>query len=187
MENRIIRDKIVEEASHIFDVPTEKILGRKRNDEYIKPRHSCIMVLFYVFKLSKSESGRLMNRDHSNVIHVLKNFPNRFKFEVGLAQQYEKLKRYAESLLESEKLITDDRLLEHGFEYTQAHDIIKYNFLRLTHIQLIKSNDGYWYPSVIEDAEMGYEESQMVSLNGIKYWWELERLWLVVYGEDLKK
>jgi len=70
-----------------------------------------------------------------------------------------------------------------GFEqldygYQKTHELT-------TIIRLIVS-DGYFYPQIEEAPEMSHQDTQIVSVNRIEYVHELQHLWRVVTGEELK-
>lgn len=54
-----------------------------------------------------------------------------------------------------------------------------------TSIKLIYSR-GYWYPSIVSVPELSFEDIAEVPLCGIKYIHELQNIYRVMYGEDMK-
>ena len=75
---------------------------------------------------------------------------------------------------------------------------INYNFTKLdsryiyygedgiTSIILTTSEDGFFYPSICQIPEMSNMEEQIVSLNRIQVLEELQNIFIVVFGKNVK-
>lgn len=63
--------------------PGVDILSRKRTDEHVQMRACVVNVLYKEYKMRKTSIGRLLERDHTTIINLIKNedvymvhFPN---------------------------------------------------------------------------------------------------------------
>ena len=63
-------------VSEHFRMPVSDILGKKRNKEIVVPRQIAMYLLYQDAHLSTPEVGRLLNRDHTTVLHGLKQVAN---------------------------------------------------------------------------------------------------------------
>jgi chromosomal replication initiator protein len=59
-------------VARYFDVDVEELKGRSRNKQVVVPRQIAMFLLREDARLSTPEVGRLLNRDHTTVLHALK-------------------------------------------------------------------------------------------------------------------
>lgn len=78
--------------------------------------------------------------------------------------------------------ITDEILLEMGFE----EDDSNFWFDMETHHLELRLSSDYYYPIYVQDAEMSHEDEQRVCLNRVKFIHELQNLFFVLTGKELK-
>ncbi|WP_243401887.1 chromosomal replication initiator protein DnaA, partial [Leptospira ellisii] len=62
-------DRIIESVAKEFNLDASEIMGKSRKKELIIPRHICFYLLHNVFKVNKSQVGRLFQTQHTTVIH----------------------------------------------------------------------------------------------------------------------
>ena len=63
---------ILTAVARYFGVKTDDLKGRARNKQIVVPRHIAMYLLREDAHLSSPEIGRLLNRDHTTVLHGLK-------------------------------------------------------------------------------------------------------------------
>ena len=71
----------------------EDVCGRSRKQEIVYPRMVIACFLRQHTALSTTEIGRLINRDHSTIIHYLKTYDSEFRFN-------KEFRNFAESIKE---------------------------------------------------------------------------------------
>lgn len=81
--------------------------------------------------------------------------------------------------------ITDEWLNKFGFDYDAVDYSISLDELGKDLI-LIKSKDGYFYPTIYATAEFSHLENQTIALNRIKSVHELQNLYFTLTGKELK-
>lgn len=64
----------------ITGIDRKSIVGKKRNKEYIIPRHIIGYMLHKELEITMMESGVLVGRDHSTIHHYVKNYDDNMKF-----------------------------------------------------------------------------------------------------------
>ena len=83
-----MKDTIKENKIHLlFDVTEalnginrKSIAGKKRNKEYILPRHIIGYMLHKELDITLMESAKIIGRDHSTIHHYVKNYDDNIKF-----------------------------------------------------------------------------------------------------------
>ena len=83
-----MKDTIKENKIHLlFDVTEaltginrKSIVGKKRNKEYILPRHIIGYMLHKELDITLMESAKIIGRDHSTIHHYVKNYDDNIKF-----------------------------------------------------------------------------------------------------------
>ena len=93
-------DKIIQTVCRKWNVNLEDICGRSRKQEIVYPRMVIACFLRQHTALSTTEIGRLINRDHSTIIHYLKTYDSEFRFNKEFRNFAESIKR---ELQEKEK------------------------------------------------------------------------------------
>lgn len=68
---RLSPNKVLGDLSAIFKVTKKNITGRCRLEAYVRPRHFMAKLL-YDSGYSSTEVGKLMGRDHGNVLNSVK-------------------------------------------------------------------------------------------------------------------
>ncbi|MBV20079.1 MAG: hypothetical protein CL870_03160 [Cytophagia bacterium] len=70
-------------------VNRKDIVSKKRNKQYILPRHIVGYMLHKELEITMMESGRLVGRDHSTVHHYVSNYDDNMKFYKEFRNLYE--------------------------------------------------------------------------------------------------
>lgn len=91
---RTLGQKIIVIAADIVGVDPKDIVGPSRRQQHIQARHAVIWVLVMWCGYSTPQTGRVVNRDHSSVLHAIS-----------------KTDRYADVLPELLRRLREDRLL----------------------------------------------------------------------------
>lgn len=78
--------------------------------------------------------------------------------------------------------LSDERLLKLGFRKVQN----TYHYNDVTHELHIVSTRGQYYPVLVQLPELSHETQQMIGLRMITYQHELENLFFVIFGKELK-
>lgn len=72
---------IVEDVARRRDVGVNEIMGRRRGAEICAARNEAMHIVRQQMKLSTPHIGRIFDRDHSTVIHALRNHAETLKGE----------------------------------------------------------------------------------------------------------
>lgn len=99
--------------------------------------------------------------------------PNTKKMETKLVEAYEKLNQYKDTTP-----ITEERLRHVGFE---GSDYYFHFTLLMGSVELLKVKDK-WYPSLMREPEMSFEEECSVSLIRISGMGDLINIFKVFFG-----
>ena len=82
---------VVKAATRIFGVTVDEIKGKGRSGNFIRPRHVIYYLANTELKLSLSNIGRLMSRDHTSVLHGVNSVREKMRSDMGLAKDCEKV------------------------------------------------------------------------------------------------
>ena len=82
---------VVKAATRIFGVTVDDLKGKGRSGNLIRPRHVIYYLANTELKLSLSNIGRLMNRDHTSILHGVNSVREKMRSDMGLAKDCEKV------------------------------------------------------------------------------------------------
>ena len=90
---RVLPAAIISNAAQVFDISKEKILGKCRQKQYVKSR---IFISYFLRTngFTLHEIGKVLNKDHSSIIHHITTFEN----EASCDEQYKKDYEYFKSI-----------------------------------------------------------------------------------------
>ncbi len=86
--------KVVCETYHVSE---NDILSSKRNSEYVTPRQVIMYLCSEVARMTQSDIARKLGRDHSTIIHGIKNIKTQITEDSSLAQKIDLLSKKIES------------------------------------------------------------------------------------------
>jgi chromosomal replication initiation ATPase DnaA len=66
--------KIIDEVCKARRISENDLLSRRRTDEYVRVRHEICYRLKRETSLSLPQIGRMLNRDHTSVIHGIRKW-----------------------------------------------------------------------------------------------------------------
>lgn len=95
--NRSIRNKIspaevLQIIGDHYSISVEDIIRKYNKREVSDARHTFCKLMKTEFKYSLESIGGFLNgRDHTTIIHSIKTFDDRSKFEEGYMEDYEKI------------------------------------------------------------------------------------------------
>ena len=72
-------NEMVDLCSKIFGISENNILGRSRKRPYVVARQIIAYILRKKYNLTLSRIGKLMNRDHSTIVHNLECHKNDYE------------------------------------------------------------------------------------------------------------
>ena len=75
------RETILKIIASEKKVNLEHILTKTRNSDIVEARFIYIKLVKQVYNMTKVSIGRELGKDHTTIIHALKQFENRFKYE----------------------------------------------------------------------------------------------------------
>lgn len=75
-----MNDKIIQTVCKIWDRSLDDVCGKSRKQEIVYTRMTIAYFLRRCTTLSTTEIGKLINRDHSTIIHYLKAYDSEFRF-----------------------------------------------------------------------------------------------------------
>ena len=75
-----MKDKIIQTVCKIWSTSLDDVCGKSRKQDVVYTRMTIAYFLRRHTILSTTEIGRLINRDHSTIIHYLKAYDSEFHF-----------------------------------------------------------------------------------------------------------
>ena len=69
-------DLTIMSACNLFHINKEMILSKSRLREVVEPRQICMFVFYKRMKMTLNQTGNIFGKDHSTVIHAVKNVKN---------------------------------------------------------------------------------------------------------------
>ena len=75
-----MKEKIIQTVCKIWNVSLDDVCGRGRKQDIVYTRMTIAYFLRQHTILSTTEIGRLINRDHSSIVHYLKAYDSEFRF-----------------------------------------------------------------------------------------------------------
>jgi Bacterial dnaA protein helix-turn-helix len=82
---------VIETCADVFGVTILDILSKKRNREIVNARHCIIFILRNKYRLSYSEIGRLMNRDHTSIMYAIDVFEKYMANDDDIRESFNKV------------------------------------------------------------------------------------------------
>ena len=80
-KGRPTKQEMMMVIAQVRGITVEEMSSKVKTSEIVNARVTYIRLLKDVYKYNKSEIARLMGKDHTTIIHNLKNFDNRYKYE----------------------------------------------------------------------------------------------------------
>lgn len=99
---------LLDVSSEYFQVRKEDIIGQSRKANLVKCRHMISYLLFQV-KLPKEHIGKILDKDHSTIIHGIDTVKGYLAVDEEYKEQYEKYKNYCIKELDK-KIVTPKKL-----------------------------------------------------------------------------
>ena len=87
-----MNDKIIQTVCRKWNVSIDDVCGRSRKQEVVYTRMIIAYFLRQYTTLSTTKIGRLINRDHSTIIHYLKTYDSEFRFNKDFRNFAESIK-----------------------------------------------------------------------------------------------
>ena len=75
-----MNDKIIQTVCKTWNRSLDDVCGRSRKQDVVYTRMTIAYFLRRHTTLSTTEIGRLINRDHSTIVHYLKTYDSEFRF-----------------------------------------------------------------------------------------------------------
>lgn len=76
-------DKVLNDVAETFNVTKEEMTGKRRNREFADARHVAQYLIHVKMNRTCTATGAIFNRDHSTVLHAVKNVNNRMETETN--------------------------------------------------------------------------------------------------------
>lgn len=84
---------VIERVSEIYKVPAEEIRGTCRKRHIVEARWVCAYVLRKRNGLSYPAIGRLLNRDHTSIMHACESLPHLKKYRPTIQEALDRILR----------------------------------------------------------------------------------------------
>lgn len=84
-------ERVLFEVCRFFQVSVNEVKGKGRKSTFVKPRH----IFWYLTKdnITRKHAGKLLQRDHSSVIHAIESVQNQIETNEIFHDEVETLKR----------------------------------------------------------------------------------------------
>ena len=96
-----MNDKIIQTVCRKWNVSIDDVCGRSRKQEVVYTRMIIAYFLRQYTTLSTTKIGRLINRDHSTIIHYLKAYDSEFRFNKDFRNFAERIKEDLQDIIKS--------------------------------------------------------------------------------------
>jgi chromosomal replication initiation ATPase DnaA len=100
----MIINTVLKVMCHYFDVTKEEVLSKKRHRKIVRARHFFIYFVRLKSKMTLSEIGTVVGRDHTSCTHAINEINSQLtnKFDDAYREDYSTLKRmYDDNLFEN--------------------------------------------------------------------------------------
>lgn len=111
---------IARAAQRIFDVNLDDLKGGGRSGNLIKPRHVIYYLANTELKLSLTTIGRLMNRDHTSILHGVKSVREKMRTDFQLAKDCEKVLALSQEIEDERQKFINEQAEKHRPEADRA-------------------------------------------------------------------
>ena len=71
-------EQIIDRVARVYEVDVDKMLSRNRRREVVIPRQIAQYLVFYVCKLTVTDTGRIFRLDHTTVLHSIRTVKEQF-------------------------------------------------------------------------------------------------------------
>lgn len=96
-----MNDKIIQTVCKTWDRSLDDVCGKSRKQDVVYTRMTIAYFLRQYTKLSTTEIGNLINRDHATIIHYLKAYDSEFRFNKDFRNFAERIKEDLQYILKS--------------------------------------------------------------------------------------
>jgi len=80
---------VVRATTRTYGVGLDELKGAGRKGNLIKPRHIIYYLANTELRLSLSNIGRMMKRDHTSILHGVKSMREKMRYDVNLSREVE--------------------------------------------------------------------------------------------------
>ena len=114
---------IARATSRVFDVSLDELKGRGRSNNLIKPRHVIYYLANTELKLSLTNIGRLMNRDHTSILHGVNSVREKMRIDFQLAKDCEKVLALSQEIEDERQKFINEQAEKHGPEVDRTDQV----------------------------------------------------------------
>ena len=86
-------DLILQEVSSFYNVPVDRICGKSKTRDVVKPRQAAIYLIRELVGLSLPEIGEVMGRDHSTVYYALQRMEEQLKEDPTIVNEIQDMRQ----------------------------------------------------------------------------------------------
>ena len=110
-------------TSRVFDVSLDELKGRGRSSNLIKPRHVIYYLANTELKLSLTNIGRLMNRDHTSILHGVNSVREKMRIDFQLAKDCEKVLALSQEIEDERQKFINEQAEKHRPEVDRTDQV----------------------------------------------------------------
>lgn len=114
---------IARATSRVFDVSLDELKGRGRSNNLIKPRHVIYYLANTELKLSLTNIGRLMNRDHTSILHGVNSVREKMRIDFQLAKDCEKVLALSQEIEDERQKFINEQAEKHRPEVDRTDQV----------------------------------------------------------------
>lgn len=96
-----MNDKIIQTVCKTWNRSLDDVCGKSRKQDVVYTRMTIAYFLRQYTKLSTTEIGNLINRDHTTIIHYLKACDSEFRFNKDFRNFAERIKEDLQDIIRS--------------------------------------------------------------------------------------
>lgn len=96
-----MNDKIIQTVCKTWNRSLDDVCGRSRKQDVVYTRMTIAHFLRKYTKLSTTEIGKLINRDHATILYYLKAYDSEFRFNKDFRNFAERIKEDLQDIIKS--------------------------------------------------------------------------------------
>lgn len=101
MEDRLLINDYIQKFFSVLDVSEEDIKSKERTRDLSDKRMILGYILNNFFEMTTTSTGKVINRDHSTIVHYCKVLPDIVSTDINFSKMYSRAKIIAYAYLEN--------------------------------------------------------------------------------------
>ena len=91
-KNMILTSLVILTAN-IYGIREKQVMAKKRTRLFVQARTTIAAILRFNYNMPLMRIGKIMDKDHSTIIHMLKNHRQDMEYDLEYKKKYEQIKK----------------------------------------------------------------------------------------------